>query len=72
MNIPRLPGCPACGSMRPLDFVEEHFDKVGTKTYQLLRCGACGTVSTEPREAVDADWYAKAAPIRDREIVAPR
>ena len=46
--------------------MEDHFDKIGGKRYTLLRCPACGVISTEPREAVGADWYVKAAPIRDQ------
>lgn len=69
--MPHPPGCPACGSAAPLGFVEDHFDRVGGKRYRLLRCPDCGVVSSEPREPVGADWYAKAAPIRGRERHAP-
>lgn len=61
------PGCPACSSAAEPAFVEEHHDRVGSKTYRLLRCPDCGVVFSEPREAVGADWYAKTAPLRGRE-----
>ena len=63
-------GCPACGSAAPLSFIEEHFDRIGGKKYRLLSCTECGVVSSEPREAVGADWYEKAAPIRGKEAHA--
>ena len=71
MSTPSLSGCPACGSPRPRDFVETHFDKIGAETYTLSRCGGCGVVSSEPRRAVGADWYVKASPIRDLERRSP-
>ena len=60
-------GCPACCSSTPRTPVEEHWDPIGAKKYLVVSCPECGVVSSEPREAVGADWYAKSAPIRDRE-----
>lgn len=60
-------GCPACGSAAGLRPVEEHFDRIGAKRYLVLLCPDCGVFSSEPREPVGADWYAKCAPIRARE-----
>ena len=56
--------CPACESEAPLSFVEDHYDRIGKKPYRLLSCPDCGVVSSEPREAVGAEWYAAAAPLR--------
>jgi 2-polyprenyl-3-methyl-5-hydroxy-6-metoxy-1,4-benzoquinol methylase len=76
MNLPRAPepslsspssGCPACSATAEAVFVEEHFDRIGAKSYRLQRCPSCGVVFAEPREVVGADWYVKSAPIRDRE-----
>lgn len=61
------PGCPACSSAATPVFVEEHFDRVGAKTYRLLRCPDCTVVFSEPRQAVGADWYAASAPLRGLE-----
>ncbi|OGS36535.1 MAG: hypothetical protein A2506_02615 [Elusimicrobia bacterium RIFOXYD12_FULL_66_9] len=60
-------GCPACSSAATPVFVEEHLDRIGAKTYRLLRCPDCDVVFSEPREAVGADWYAACAPLRGRE-----
>ncbi|MEK7383309.1 MAG: class I SAM-dependent methyltransferase [Elusimicrobiota bacterium] len=60
-------GCPACSSTTQPLFVEDHFDRIGSKTYRLLLCPACGVVFSEPRQAVGADWYAACAPLRGLE-----
>ncbi len=54
-----------------MDFVENHFDHYGGRSYRLFRCRVCAVVSTEPRTAVGADWYVKATPLRDRESRPP-
>ncbi len=59
--------CPACGVDQPLQEVEVHVDPIAGGRYRIGRCGACGVVSSEPRQAVGADWYEKAAPIRAME-----
>ena len=64
MTIPHPPGCPACGSLSPLKPLESHFDPIGGKRYGLFTCRACSVVSTEPREPVGAEWYAKEGPTR--------
>lgn len=56
--------CPACLAAAPLEFVEEHVDRIGGRTYRVGLCRECGVVSSEPREPVGADWYEKAAPLR--------
>ena len=61
------PGCPACSSPAEPVLVEEHLDRIGSRTYRLLLCPACGVVFSEPRQAVGADWYAACAPLRGRE-----
>lgn len=63
--------CPACASASPLSFVEDHYDRIGKKPYRLLLCPDCGVVSSEPREAVGAEWYAAAAPLRALEKKPP-
>lgn len=60
-------GCPACSSQAQPAPVEEHFDRIGSKTYRIVRCPDCGVVSSEPREAVGADWYAACSPLRGRQ-----
>lgn len=60
-------GCPACSSTADPAFVEEHFDRIGSKAYRLLLCPDCGVVFSEPRQAVGAGWYAACAPLRGRE-----
>ncbi|MDE2039114.1 MAG: class I SAM-dependent methyltransferase [Elusimicrobia bacterium] len=62
--------CPACAEAAGADFVEEHLDPIGGGRYRLLLCRGCGVVFSEPREAVGADWYEKAAPLRAREARA--
>lgn len=66
-SSPNLAGCPACASLAAPSPVEEHFDKIGGRRYQLVSCPGCGIVWTQPRQAVGADWYKKLAPIRDLE-----
>lgn len=44
--------------------MEEHLDRIGGKKYRLLLCLDCGVVSSEPRDPVGADWYARLAPAR--------
>src|SRR5690242_17116731 len=66
-----LKGCPACGSAAPLQKIEDHFDRIGQKPYRVLLCRACGVASSEPREAVGAEWYEKCAPIRAQEARPP-
>lgn len=61
------PGCPACGAAKKPSFIEEHRDRIGGKTYRISSCPECGVVFSEPRDAVGADWYEKAAPIRGKE-----
>lgn len=60
-------GCPACAGARDLSLVEERRDPVAGGAYRLYRCGTCGLVFSDPREAVGADWYEKAAPLRAKE-----
>ncbi|MBI5241475.1 MAG: class I SAM-dependent methyltransferase [Elusimicrobia bacterium] len=62
--MPHPPGCPACGSPEALRLVEEHRDRIGGREYRLLLCPDCQVVSSEPRDPVGADWYAKLAPAR--------
>lgn len=59
--------CPACPTARGPEPLESHRDPIGGKTYRVLRCPECGTVFSEPREAVGPEWYEKAAPIRHLE-----
>lgn len=61
------PACPACGAEKAPRQVEEYLDKIGGKRYRLGECPDCGVVWSDPKEAVGADWYAKASPIRHRE-----
>ena len=60
--------CPACLKPAPKQALENHFDRIGQKPYEVLRCPRCGVVFSEPQAAVGAEWYEKAAPIRDREM----
>lgn len=59
--------CPACCEGGPFAKVEDWTDPVAGKMYSLHECAACGVVFSEPRVAVGADWYVKAAPLRARE-----
>lgn len=70
--MPHPPGCPACGSAIGLRLVEDHRDRVGGETYRILSCPDCGVVSSEPRAAVSAEWYAKQAPARVETARDPR
>lgn len=64
--------CPACGGPGPFPKVEDWRDPVGGKDYSVHDCPACGVQFSEPRVAVGADWYEKAAPLRGQEYkVAP-
>lgn len=51
--------------------MEEHRDPINAAEYRIRICPDCGVVSSEPREAVGADWYEKSAPIRGRERRPP-
>jgi 2-polyprenyl-3-methyl-5-hydroxy-6-metoxy-1,4-benzoquinol methylase len=44
--------------------MEEHLDRIGGRKYRLLLCLDCAVVSSEPRDPVGADWYARLAPAR--------
>jgi SAM-dependent methyltransferase len=59
--------CPACGAEGPFPKVEDWHDAVGGKDYAVHACPSCGVEFSEPRVAVGADWYEKAAPLRGRE-----
>jgi SAM-dependent methyltransferase len=59
--------CPACGGGGPFREVEDWKDPVAGKDYAVQACESCGVVFSEPRVAVGADWYEKAAPLRARE-----
>lgn len=59
--------CPACERPSPSEFIEEHHDRIGGERYRLWRCLDCRVVWSEPRRAVGAEWYEKAAPIRVQE-----
>ncbi len=59
--------CPACPTTVSALSVETWLDRIGGREYRILRCRDCGVVFSEPREAVGADWYEKAAPLRDQE-----
>jgi SAM-dependent methyltransferase len=56
--------CPACAAAGPFSKVEDWRDPVAGKQYAVHECGACGVQFSEPRVAVGADWYEKAAPLR--------
>ena len=64
--MPHPPGCPACGSQNGLQLVEEHFDRIGEQNYRILSCPACDVVSSEPRLLVDAGWYVRQSPLREK------
>lgn len=59
--------CPACGGAGPFPKVEDWHDGVAGKDYSVHACPGCGVEFSEPRVAVGADWYEKAAPLRGRE-----
>lgn len=63
--------CPACEGVRDLALVEQWRDPVAGVFYRLHRCGTCGLVFSDPREAVGSDWYAKSAPLRAQEARPP-
>lgn len=53
--------------------METRRDPVAGAEYALWACPPCGVVFSEPRRAVGADWYEKAAPLRAKELKpAPR
>lgn len=56
--------CPACGAAGPFAKVEDWRDPVAGGAYAIYACPACEVEFTEPRVAVGADWYEKAAPLR--------
>ena len=56
--------CPACAGPGPFPKVEDWTDPVAGKDYSVHECPACGVSFSEPRAAVGADWYEKAAPLR--------
>jgi SAM-dependent methyltransferase len=63
--------CPACEGVRDLALIEEWRDPVGGTAYRMHRCGTCGLVFSDPREAVGSDWYEKSAPLRALEARPP-
>ncbi|MDX6768227.1 MAG: class I SAM-dependent methyltransferase [Elusimicrobiota bacterium] len=62
--------CPACAGPGPFAKVEDWRDPVAGGAYSLHECPSCGVVFSEPRVAVGAQWYEKAAPLRAREAKA--
>lgn len=62
--------CPACAARGPFPKAEDWHDPVGGKDYSVHDCPACGVQFSEPRVAVGADWYEKAAPLRGQEYKA--
>lgn len=56
--------CPACGGAGPFPKVEDWRDPVAGGLYSMHECPSCGVQFSEPRVAVGAEWYEKAAPLR--------